>query len=149
MEAKQVPTIGRANTVFGSLKSWASSPFNSGSNSAQRSSTKPSTSTSCLEISSSCASSTAKAKKAGYPIVAVHKLRESRWFGSDEWRLFCTVVETGFVVEIKEEGQENEVSTFGVVQFKCRKGKHIFCCFFFVFFISSFFFSFSNLVVKQ
>lgn len=52
----------------------------------------------------------------------MHKLRESRWFGPDEWRLFCAVVETGFAIEIKKDGQENEESTFGIVQYLSRKG---------------------------
>ncbi|XP_013111559.1 uncharacterized protein LOC106090052 [Stomoxys calcitrans] len=33
--------------------------------------------------------------------VAVQKLRESKWFKSDEQRIFCAVVESGFIVELR------------------------------------------------
>lgn len=33
--------------------------------------------------------------------VAVQKLRESKWFKSDEQRIFCAVVECGFIVELR------------------------------------------------
>nr|XP_016925529.2 uncharacterized protein LOC108006516 isoform X1 [Drosophila suzukii] len=33
--------------------------------------------------------------------VAVQKLRESKWFKSEEQRIFCAVVECGFIVEIR------------------------------------------------
>jgi hypothetical protein len=32
--------------------------------------------------------------------VATQKLRESKWFHQDEERLFCAVIETGFIVEL-------------------------------------------------
>lgn len=62
--------------------------------------------------------------------IAAQKLRESKWFGPDESRILCAVIECGFIIEIKE-GQENE-GTFGVVNFKPIKGEHfnsppIFC----------------------
>lgn len=54
--------------------------------------------------------------------VAVQKLRESKWFGPDESRIFCAVIECGFIVETRE-GQEND-GWFGVVYCKTSKGKH-------------------------
>lgn len=33
--------------------------------------------------------------------VAVQKLRESKWFKPDEQRIFCAVVECGFIVEVR------------------------------------------------
>ena len=40
--------------------------------------------------------------------VVGQKLRESKWFAHDELKIFCAVVETGFIVERKtEEGEEN------------------------------------------
>lgn len=120
MEAKQTP-IGRVNTVFGSLKWWASSPFHINKTQQQQPASKP------TQLGGSCSSNkiattTSPGRHFGSAAIAVQKLRESRWFGADESRLFCAVVESGFVVEIKAEGQENE-STFGVVQFKCGKGR--------------------------
>lgn len=53
--------------------------------------------------------------------VAVQKLRESKWFGPDESRIFCAVIECGFIVETRE-GQEND-GWFGVVNCKTSKGK--------------------------
>lgn len=53
--------------------------------------------------------------------VAVQKLRESKWFGPDEQRIFCAVVECGFIVEVRAE-QENE-GWFGVVICKSSKDK--------------------------
>lgn len=56
--------------------------------------------------------------------VAVQKLRESRWFKSDEQKLFCAVVECGFIVEVRCEQTdvENVDSWFGVVLCKTAKG---------------------------
>ncbi|XP_055712771.1 uncharacterized protein LOC129807498 [Phlebotomus papatasi] len=53
--------------------------------------------------------------------VAVQKLRESKWFDEDEQRIFCAVVECGFIVEVKG-GQEND-GWFGVVICKTTKDK--------------------------
>lgn len=53
--------------------------------------------------------------------VAVQKLRESKWFAPDESRIFCAVIECGFIVETRE-GQEND-GWFGVVNCKTSKGK--------------------------
>jgi len=53
--------------------------------------------------------------------VAVQKLRESKWFGPDESRIFCAVIECGFIVETRE-GQEND-GWFGVVNCKTSKDK--------------------------
>lgn len=56
--------------------------------------------------------------------VAVQKLRESRWFKADEQKLFCAVVECGFIVEVRSETTdvENVDSWFGVVLCKTSKG---------------------------
>lgn len=56
--------------------------------------------------------------------VAIQKLRESKWFEIEEERIFCAVVECGFIVEIKEN-QENE-SIWGVVLCKSSKGGVVF-----------------------
>lgn len=56
--------------------------------------------------------------------VAIQKLRESKWFQIEEERIFCAVVECGFIVEIKEN-QENE-SIWGVVLCKSTKGEFFF-----------------------
>lgn len=53
--------------------------------------------------------------------VAVQKLRESKWFGPEESRILCAVLECGFVVEVREE-KENE-GWFGVAFFKSSKDK--------------------------
>lgn len=133
MEAKSTPSIiGRSNTVFGSLKSWASTSFsgnarkNAPLGGCNASSANNPNNNNASSSSSSASTSSKKAtgctkSNFGSVAIAVHKLRESRWFGEAESRLFCAVVESGFVVEIKAEGQEND-STFGVVQFKCAKG---------------------------
>lgn len=86
----QKKSISRTSTVIGSLKWWSSSN-NNNNNTNKFGST-----------------------------IAAQKLRESKWFGPEESRILCAVVECGFIVEIKE-GQENE-GTFGVVNFKTVKG---------------------------
>lgn len=53
--------------------------------------------------------------------VAVQKLRESKWFGPEEQRIFCAVVEYGFIVEIRSDQENN--GWFGVVVCKSSKGK--------------------------
>lgn len=92
----------RSNSVIGQIKWWTSSHhFNSNSNNNNNASIK------------SFGSS-----------VAVQKLRESKWFGPDESRIFCAVIECGFIVETRE-GKENG-GWFGVVNCKTSKGKHTF-----------------------
>uniref|UniRef100_W8BMH2 Uncharacterized protein n=2 Tax=Ceratitis capitata TaxID=7213 RepID=W8BMH2_CERCA len=39
--------------------------------------------------------------------VAVQKLRESKWFKRDEQRIFCAVVECGFIVEVRSSSSTN------------------------------------------
>lgn len=93
----------RANTVIGQIKSWTSShntPFNAHNN--NNNNTHPN----FKQFGSS---------------VAVQKLRESKWFGPDESRIFCAVIECGFIVETRE-GKEND-GWFGIVNCKTSKGK--------------------------
>ncbi|XP_026463576.1 uncharacterized protein LOC113366219 [Ctenocephalides felis] len=52
--------------------------------------------------------------------VAVHKLRESRWFNADECRLLCSVLETGFIVEVVDK--EKTSKWYGVALWKSGKG---------------------------
>uniref|UniRef100_A0A0A1X024 Uncharacterized protein n=1 Tax=Zeugodacus cucurbitae TaxID=28588 RepID=A0A0A1X024_ZEUCU len=40
--------------------------------------------------------------------VAVQKLRESKWFKRDEQRIFCAVVECGFIVEVRSSNQQTK-----------------------------------------
>lgn len=87
----QKKALSRTNTVIGSLKWWSSSSASSNS------------------------------RLGGSTTISVQKLRESKWFGPDESRILCAVVERGFIVEIRE-GQEND-SVFGVVHIKSSKGK--------------------------
>lgn len=35
--------------------------------------------------------------------VAIHKLRESKWFKHDEQNILCSVLETGFILEVRAE----------------------------------------------
>lgn len=65
--------------------------------------------------------------------VATQKLRESKWFDQDEERLFCAVVEAGFIVEIMQKDQsplindgEDFKSHFGIVSIEVKKSE---CCF--------------------
>ncbi|XP_037936732.1 uncharacterized protein LOC119670525 [Teleopsis dalmanni] len=39
--------------------------------------------------------------------VAVQKLRESKWFHRDEQRIFCAVIECGFIVEMRKSTASN------------------------------------------
>lgn len=56
--------------------------------------------------------------------IAGQKLRESKWFGADESRILCAVIECGFIVETRD-GQEND-GWFGVAICKTSKGELIF-----------------------
>lgn len=87
----------RANTVIGQIKWWTSNHHLTNNNNNNN----------CKSFGSS---------------VAVQKLRESKWFGPDESRIFCAVIECGFIVETRE-GKENG-GWFGVVNCKTSKGKH-------------------------
>ncbi|XP_037048870.1 uncharacterized protein LOC119083283 [Bradysia coprophila] len=53
--------------------------------------------------------------------IAGQKLRESKWFGVDETKILCAVIECGFIVETRE-GQENN-GWFGVAICKTSKDK--------------------------
>lgn len=53
--------------------------------------------------------------------VAVHKLRESKWFNADECRLLCAVLETGFIVEVVDK--EKTSKWYGVALWKSGKGE--------------------------
>lgn len=63
--------------------------------------------------------------------VATQKLRESKWFEQDEERLFCAVIEAGFIVEIIQKDQslmdENDElkSHFGIVSVEVKKSELI------------------------
>lgn len=88
----------RANSVIGQIKWWTSNHHFTNTNNTNNNNIK------------SFGSS-----------VAVQKLRESKWFGPDESRIFCAVIECGFIVETRE-GKENG-GWFGVVHCKTSKGK--------------------------
>jgi hypothetical protein len=70
--------------------------------------------------------------------VATQKLRESKWFYQDEERLFCAVIETGFIVELVQTNVQNNTSDedddfhkdipsvqshYGVVSAEAKKSK--------------------------
>lgn len=57
--------------------------------------------------------------------VAIQKLRESKWFDQDEERLFCAVIESGFIVEIvqKEQSINENKSHYGVVSVETKKSE--------------------------
>lgn len=51
--------------------------------------------------------------------VAIQKLRESKWFDPGEERIFCAVVEAGFIVELRHP--ETGESWFGVAAIETKK----------------------------
>lgn len=73
--------------------------------------------TSKLKVSTSYAGST--------HTVAIQKLRESKWFEQDEERLFCAVIESGFIVEIIQKTQliTEPKSHYGVVSVEAKKSE--------------------------
>lgn len=93
----------RANSVIGQIKWWSSSTAPDLSNNNNNNNNLNNT---VKQFGSS---------------VAVQKLRESKWFGPDESRIFCAVIECGFIVETRE-GQEND-GWFGIVICKTTKDK--------------------------
>lgn len=99
----------RANSVIGTIKWWTSSHNHFTNSNNNNSSSTPNNHLKHFGSS-----------------VAVQKLRESKWFGPDESRIFCAVIECGFIVETRE-GQEND-GWFGVVNCKTSKGKHHVSC---------------------
>lgn len=98
----------RANSVIGQIKWWASSTNNNNNNSNNQNN------------NNNNSPPPAVTKQFGSS-VAVQKLRETKWFGPDENRIFCAVIECGFIVETRE-GQEND-GWFGVANCKTTKGK--------------------------
>lgn len=64
--------------------------------------------------------------------VAIHKLRETKWFRHDEQGILCAVLESGFIVEIKADPLAAELDEgivapdyhcYGVAMWKKGKGK--------------------------
>nr|XP_019537766.1 uncharacterized protein LOC109408850 [Aedes albopictus]XP_029712744.1 uncharacterized protein LOC115253989 [Aedes albopictus] len=51
--------------------------------------------------------------------VAIQKLRESKWFDRGEERIFCAVIEAGFIVELRHP--ETAESWFGVTAIELKK----------------------------
>ncbi|XP_052870325.1 uncharacterized protein LOC128275755 isoform X1 [Anopheles cruzii] len=51
--------------------------------------------------------------------VAIQKLRESKWFDAGEERIFCAVIENGFIVEVRHS--ETGETWFGVVTIELKK----------------------------
>lgn len=51
--------------------------------------------------------------------VAIQKLRESKWFDPGEERIFCAVIEAGFIVELRHP--ETGESWFGVTAIETKK----------------------------
>uniref|UniRef100_A0AAG5CS55 Uncharacterized protein n=1 Tax=Anopheles atroparvus TaxID=41427 RepID=A0AAG5CS55_ANOAO len=51
--------------------------------------------------------------------VAVQKLRESKWFDVGEERIFCAVIENGFIVEVRHT--DTGETWFGVVTVEAKK----------------------------
>lgn len=54
--------------------------------------------------------------------VAIHKLRESKWFNHNEDKILCSVVENGFILEkkFKDDNLDNE---WGIAIWKPGFGK--------------------------
>uniref|UniRef100_A0A182QD99 Uncharacterized protein n=1 Tax=Anopheles farauti TaxID=69004 RepID=A0A182QD99_9DIPT len=52
--------------------------------------------------------------------VAIQKLRESKWFDAGEERIFCAVIENGFIVEVRRPMETGD-SWFGVVTIELKK----------------------------
>lgn len=56
--------------------------------------------------------------------VAIQKLRESKWFDAGEERIFCAVIENGFIVEVRRPADPAAAdSWFGVVSIELKKCK--------------------------
>lgn len=51
--------------------------------------------------------------------VAIQKLRESKWFDRGEERIFCAVIEAGFIVELRHPATGE--SWFGVTAIEMKK----------------------------
>lgn len=65
--------------------------------------------------------------------VATQKLRESKWFKADEERLFCAVIESGFIVEVTNgHSTDNSKNWYGIVSVEAKKSEYIVkMCFFY------------------
>lgn len=59
--------------------------------------------------------------KRGNSFVVGQKLRESKWFTHEEEKVFCAVVETGFVVESK--GENDDDTQYGILLWAPGHGK--------------------------
>uniref|UniRef100_A0A8W7PSB4 Uncharacterized protein n=1 Tax=Anopheles coluzzii TaxID=1518534 RepID=A0A8W7PSB4_ANOCL len=56
--------------------------------------------------------------------VAIQKLRESKWFDAGEERIFCAVIENGFIVEVRRPADPAATdSWFGVVSIELKKSE--------------------------
>ena len=55
--------------------------------------------------------------------VVGQKLRESKWFDHEEMKVFCSVVETGFIVQRKT--REDDPKIFGIVVWTTGYGKKL------------------------
>lgn len=61
--------------------------------------------------------------------IATQKLRESKWFKENEQNIVCSVMESGFIVEIKLESmQDNNTeptqSHYGIISVEQKKSKN-------------------------
>lgn len=114
--------MNRSNSFVNSIKWWNSNNTN---NNSSTNVVTSSNNTNNHHHRQPLAAVKSVASVAGFgSSVAVQKLRESRWFKSDEQKLFCAVVECGFIVEVRCEQAdvENVDSWFGVVLCKTAKG---------------------------
>ena len=64
--------------------------------------------------------------------VAIHKLRETKWFKHDEQNILCAVLESGFVLEVRAEDPLPPDSTlsldyhmYAIAMWKKGKGAYI------------------------
>lgn len=74
--------------------------------------------------------------------IATQKLRESKWFKENEERIFCAVIETGFIVEyrldenigkndqkdVNIDSEQALQQLYGIVSVELKKSKNIFIC---------------------
>ncbi|KAL5276728.1 hypothetical protein ACFFRR_002136 [Megaselia abdita] len=116
--------MNRSNSFVNSIKWWNSNNSTTNSNSSNTNvSNSGNTNGHRLPHQQLAAVKSVASVAAFGSSVAVQKLRESRWFKSDEQKLFCAVVECGFIVEVRSEQTdvENVDSWFGVVLCKTAK----------------------------
>ena len=91
------------------------------SNSTSNGSPKISTSNGNLKINSNCGMFQMRhdpVKRTGSFVIG-QKLRESKWFTHAEMNIFCAVVESGFIIEQKQE----DVTRYGVAIWAPSYGK--------------------------